>query len=281
MEIILAQNIGFCNGVKNAYSLSLKALREEKKPCQMLGYLVHNEKVIERLEEKGLEFISSVEEAQEGTVIIRAHGAERKTITELQKKKVKIIDATCPLVKKAQDLASSLSQEGFLVVIIGDQNHPEVKAIRGSVDGVGIVIENETEIDQIPTNSKVGIIIQTTSDGQSVAKIIQKIKEKFEEVKVCNTLCPVTTARQQELRGLASRVDLILVVGSKKSANTQRLLAIGQEQGKNAQGVEDASDLAKSWFEGVNKVAVVSGTSTPDWVIEGVVDQALKINDHK
>lgn len=280
MEIILAQNIGFCNGVKNAYSLSLKALLEEKKPCQMLGYLVHNEKVIERLEEKGLKFISSIEEIKEGTVIIRAHGVEKNTIAELKKKKIKIIDATCPLVKRAQNLASLLSQKGFLVVIIGDQNHPEVKAIRGSVDGAGIVIENETEIDQIPPNSKVGIIIQTTSDGQSVAKTIEKIKEKVKEVEVCNTLCPATTARQKELRELVQKVDLVLVVGSKKSANTQRLLAIGQAQGKNVQAVEDATDLMKSWFKGVNKMAVVSGTSTPDWVIKEVVDRARKINDH-
>jgi (E)-4-hydroxy-3-methyl-but-2-enyl pyrophosphate reductase len=279
MEIIIAQNIGFCFGVERAYKLSLKALNESQGKCQMLGNLVHNEKVINDLKQKGLTFISSVDQAESGTVIIRAHGVADKIIKELEGKDVVVIDATCLLVKKAQDFARQLFKEKRQVIIIGEKDHAEVKAINGAIDNQGLVIESFKEIESIPRDKPIGIVIQTTQDAQKTKIFLEKIKQEFKDVVVHETFCHAVSKRQDEVRELANKVDFVLVVGSKTSANTQRLIEIVSSQNRKVYGIQDKKDIKKEWFNKDIKVGLISGTSAPGWIISQIVQELNEIKE--
>ncbi len=272
MKLIIAENIGFCFGVKRAYEITLKATKETDLSCQMLGALVHNEKVIEDLEERGLKFVSSLEEIEEkGVVVIRAHGVSDEVLECLKKKDVKIIDATCPFVKKAQNLARLLDKEGRRVVIIGEKNHPEVKAINGAIKNKGIVVESKEEVLKIDKNTPVGIVAQTTQNEEKIKTLLDLFKKNFKDIKTKETLCYAVTKRQKEVKELAKKVDVVLVIGSRSSANTQRLIEVASEHKKEVYGVEGKESLKKEWFIGKEKTGIISGTSAPKWVIDEVI----------
>ncbi len=279
IKIILAKNIGFCFGVKNAYNKSLESLKKEDKPCQMLGELVHNKAVVEELQKKGLIFISSVDQVKKGTVIIRAHGADKKTIQELKEKKVKIIDTTCILVKKAQNLAQKLEKEKRLIIIIGEKKHDEVKSIKGNLKYPAHVIEDKKDlkeiIKKIPNNKLLGVIAQTTQDLDKVNDYLKNLKDNFKDVKYENTLCPSVLARQKEVKEIAKKSDIVLVIGSKNSANTQRLVKIVQEQSKRVINIENEKQVSQKLFKEKEKVGIISGTSVPDNLIKKII---IKIN---
>ena len=280
MQIIIAKNIGFCFGVERAYQISLDTLKKKNGDCQMLGNLVHNENVIADLKKKGLKFISSPDEAQKGLVIIRAHGVGDATIKELELKKVEIVDATCPLVKKAQDFARKLAKEGREVIIIGENNHAEVKAINGSIDNRGIIIESDKEIDKIPKDKRIGVVVQTTQNARKINKIIKRLKEIIIDIEFCDTLCDAVGKRQEEVREIASQRDIVLVVGSKNSANTQRLFEISKEINEKTFSVENKDSLDASIFFDGAEVGIISGTSAPIWIIEEIVDELKKIKEN-
>ena len=270
MKIIMAEGIGFCFGVERAYNISLDTLGEGS--CQMLGHLVHNENVVNELRSKGLQFISDVDEAGDGTVIIRAHGVGDETMERLRAKGLKIVDATCPLVRRAQDFARSLEKKGKRIVIIGEKGHAEVEAINGSIGGRAVIVEKEADLDDIPEGAPLGIVVQTTKDQNVADEMIDAIKKRFKDVEASNTLCQVVLKRQEEVKVLAGKVDILLVVGSKTSANTQTLVKVAQRETK-AYGVEGPDDLEKDWFDRVNSVGITSGTSTPVWLIEKVKEK--------
>ncbi len=271
MNILVAKNIGFCFGVDRAYDLSMDTLENCEESCHMLGHLVHNEDVVNKLEEKGLNFLFSTDEAKEGTVIIRAHGVGNSTIKELEKKNLNIVDATCPLVRKAQDKARALREENRQVVIIGKKDHPEVMALNGGIDEDGIVIEKEEEIDSLKGLKKVGIVMQTTQNPEAVYKIIKAIEKIVDDVEVRDTFCNTVTNRQKEAKELSQKTDLVLVIGSKNSSNTQSLVKVINEAGGNVQGIENQDDINKDWFKDGMNVGVISGTSAPRWIIEDVI----------
>ncbi len=278
MKLIIAKNIGFCFGVKRAYTISLNTLERKKgSSCQMLGHLVHNENVIEKLSSQGIEFISSVDEAKEGIVIIRAHGEGDHVLERLKEKGVEIIDATCPLVKKAQNFARLLHKDGYNVVIIGDKGHAEVEAINGVINHKGLIIRDINETKHLPLDSSIGIVIQTTQDKKEISELIKELKEKFKSVKVCDTFCNSVMERQNEVRAISKEADLTIVIGSRRSANTQRLVKIVEDEGRPVYGVEGSYEIDGNWFSGANKVAIISGTSTPEWVIEDVIEKIKSI----
>ena len=270
MKIIMAESIGFCFGVERAYNISLDALKEGS--CQMLGHLVHNEKVVNELRSKGLRFISDVDEAGEGTVIIRAHGVGDETIERLKARGSRIVDATCPLVRRAQDFARSLEKKGKVIAIIGEKGHAEVEAISGSVGNHAVIVEKEDDLGDIPEGVSLGVVIQTTKDRKIADEMISAIKKRFKDIEVCNTLCHAVLKRQEEVKILAGKVDILLVVGSRTSSNTQTLVKVAQRETK-AYGVEGPDDLRKDWFSGVDSVGMTSGTSTPIWLIEKVKEK--------
>ncbi len=279
MELVIAQDIGFCFGVERAYKTSLDALNNSKKECQMLNSLVHNERVVKELKEKGLKFVESVDDVEKGTVIIRAHGVSDKVIQELKSKKIKIVDATCPLVKKAQDFARLLDKEKRKVVIIGEKNHAEVKAINGAIKEKGILIENEDEIAKIPKKHPIGVVIQTTQNAEKTKLFLARLKKEFHDIKIHETFCFSVMKRQEQVRDLARKTDIVLVIGSESSANTQKLVEIALEEGKKAYKVNGGEYVKPEWFNKGIKVGIASGTSAPKWIINEVIDKLKKIKD--
>lgn len=269
MKIICAKNIGFCSGVRRAISIAEKSIKTDKKPIQFLGSLVHNEKVNEEFEKRGIKFINDLKKAKPGTVIIRAHG-----ILPLAKninKKITLRDATCPLVKRSQLIAEDLSKNGYQVIIIGDKNHSETEGIKGYTKNTAIIVENEKQIKNLPKFNKIGVIAQTTQSLENVNKILKELKKKTKHIKYINTLCPEVINRQKEIPLILKKVDAILVIGSKDSANTKRLAELAEKNKKTVWMINSAEELTEIDFRRIKKIGVMSGTSTPDWIIKSVI----------
>ena len=271
MKIIFAKHVGFCWGVKRAITIAEKSLKKDPKPIQFLGPLVHNEKVIERLKKLGGKFIppSNLESGiKSGTLILRAHGE----IVDLKKTEKKIIvrDTTCPLVKNAQLTAQNLFKDGYQVIIIGDKGHPEVKGIKGKVEGKTFVIGNESQAKSLPKFKKMGVVSQTTQDLNKVNEILKILKNKAKKFKWVNTVCPEVVFRQKELSKISKKADGILVIGSRSSANTRRLAEIVKKVKKPIWWINSLAELKKINFKDISSLGVVSGTSAPDWEIKKI-----------
>jgi len=259
MKVIFAKHIGFCSGVKRAVSLAENSLKKDKKPIWFLGSLVHNEKVLEKFRRKNIKFISNPGQAKSGTLIIQAHG-----FLPFDNKKVLIIDATCPLVKRVQTLASSLYKNGFQVIIVGDKKHSETKGINGYTKNKSIIVENEKQAEKLPKFKKIGVVVQTTQRAENFKKILKILKKKSREIKWFNTICPEVDIRQKELDKISRKSDAILVIGSRSSANTKRLVQIAKKSKKKVFWVNSLEELRKKKIKGVLILAVVSGTSAPN-----------------
>lgn len=277
MEIILVPKIGFCFGVKRAVDISLESLKKKAKPCQVLGPLVHNEFVIKELKKAGIKFINSLDEAKRGTVIVSAHGEDPKVLEKIKKMGCEMINATCFLVTKVQNLAKELQRKGYQVIIIGDKDHKEVKSIQAAIKGKGIIIDSAKDASKLKVKNKpVATVVQTTHNPARVEKILKELKKKFKNLEFHNTLCPTVQNYQKEVTKLAPRVDLMLIIGSETSANTKRLAEIAKTGCKIVYHIESAVQLRKNWFMGVKKVGIAGGTSTPSWLIEEVIRKLKK-----
>lgn len=274
MKIILVPKIGFCFGVKRAVDISLESLGKGPGPCQVLGPLVHNELVVSQLKKKGVRFINSLKEAKGGTIIISAHGEDPKVLEKIKKMGYGMIDATCFLVTRVQSLARELQKKGHQVIIIGDRDHKEVKSIQAAIKGKGIIINNESDVFNLKTKKgQVAVVVQTTHNPVKVEEILKKLRKRFKSVEFHNTLCPTVQMCQKEVRKLTPMVDLMLIVGSKTSANTTRLVEIAKASNTTVCHLESAKELKKDWFFGVKKIGLAGGTSTPDWLIKEVINK--------
>ena len=277
----MAKFAGFCHGVKRAVDLSIKIKSENPDtPVYILGQLIHNNQVIEHLSKLGVKTINEIPEKLEGICIIRTHGATPQTIKQLETKGCKIVDATCPDVKRAQDNARSLAEDGYRVIIIGKPDHPEVIAIKAHADLISnqsaLVISSQDEVEnylgEIRSCKKIGIVIQTTQKAEIFSKIVPSIAENSKELKIYNTICPATYKRQQEAKALAKEVELMVVVGSKSSANTTHLSEIiGQDTKTIHIETHQELDLYKDLLSNISKIGITAGASTPDYVINEVI----------
>jgi len=273
LRIILARQAGFCAGVKRAIDIAEECCDQEH-TFYSLGPLVNNDEVVRHLESRGIIPIDSLEQVNPPhRLIIRSHGASRDLLLEAQSKGIEIIDATCPLVKQVHELVASLRGEGYDIVIFGDINHPEVKGILGWCDNKALVIKDVEQVSQIKPGQKIGIVSQTTKDESKFYELVEAIKLKTGEVKVCNTICAATKKRQQAARELAQEVELILVIGDRKSSNTTTLLRECQNTGVKSHQVQNADEIEPDWFKGVSTVGITAGASTPDWIIKEVMDR--------
>ena len=284
MKIIFAKHIGFCSGVKRAIEIAENAVKKDKKPICFLGEIVHNELVMEKFKKKNVKFISSPRGAKSGTLIVQAHGFP--PFSNAIDKRVLIRDATCPLVKKAQMLANFLYNKSYKVVIIGDKNHSEVKGINGYIRNRGIIIENEKQAKKLPKFNKIGVVAQTTQRKEKFNQILKILKKKGKEIKYFDTICPEVKARQKELNKILKKCDGVLVIGSKFSANTRRLVEKVKNLKKTtthpprpparfARGplvfwVNSLNELKNQKIKDVSVLGVVSGTSTPNWEIKKI-----------
>jgi len=279
MEIKIAQPSGFCFGVKRSIDMVEKAIKDGKKNIQIFGPIVHNPQQIKALEDKGVKMVNSIDEIQPGTLFIRAHGISPQVYEELKKKNVEIIDATCPFVNVEQNYARKLYEEGYQVIIIGEKNHPEALGAQGYAPGSLIIgsVEEARSLKEVP---KIGAVVQTTLEPEEVAKIVAELYHKAKEVRVYNTICQSTKMRQPAAKKLAEEVDLMIVIGGKNSGNTRRLAEVSSRI-KTTYHIETAAELKKEWFEGVKKVGISAGASTPDFIIEEVVEAIKKIDSEK
>jgi len=276
MKIILAKKTGFCFGVKRALAITNNSLEKDPPPIQLLGPLVHNEKVNQRIKKRGGKFVEKLEKIKSGTLIIRAHGISPALKNKIPKS-VRVEDSTCPLVKKAQEAASHLFKKEYQLIIIGDKHHTETKAINGSIGNNAIIIENKSQAEKLSNIKKAGVVAQTTQNRDRVEEILKIIKKKSGQFRWIDTLCSEVSARQKELQQLIKKCDGILVVGSKTSANTTRLAEIAKYSQKPTWWINSAEEIKKGDFNKIESLAVTSGTSTPDWIIKKVVDKLKKI----
>ena len=277
MQIITAKYAGFCEGVERAYQIALKEI-EAGKPVFMLGNLVHNTQVIEKFKKLGVKAVknlSEIPQKSQGTLLISAHGVAPEVYQEAKGKGLRVVDTTCPWVKKAQRIAKELVDEQQLVIIVGDKGHVEVKGLIGWSGGKAKVIEGIKEIKDIK-GKKFGVIAQTTQSENHFNKVVKALKEKFPDIKVANTICGATTKRQSAAIELAEKVDLVLVVGDKMSANTKRLTELCSKTGTVTHQIQTAEELDLSWLKNKEKIGITAGASTPDWVIKAVEEQ-LKV----
>jgi (E)-4-hydroxy-3-methyl-but-2-enyl pyrophosphate reductase len=275
MTVIFARRLGFCSGVKRALKIARKAAKKGPKPVYSLGSLIHNERVIKELTKKNIKIIKNPEKAKSGTLIIRAHGVP--PLSEKIKKNFFLVDATCPLVKKSQLLASSLSEKGYQVVIIGKKNHPETLGIKGYAKNKAFVVENKKQAKKIPSFKKIGVIPQTTQDYESCNKILKILEKKSSRTDFFNNVCPEVKARQKELKKIMKKADKILVIGSRKSSNTKKLVEICKENSKPVWRINSLEELKKKKIKRKHlNLGVVSGTSSPDREIERIKKYLLK-----
>ena len=263
MKIKVAKCAGFCFGVKSAINIAENALKELRPGDKIysLGPIIHNPQVVEELFKEGLQVISSLEKIKGGTAIISSHGAPLEVAGDIRKKGMKLIDATCPFVKYAQNIVKDLKKEGYGIVIVGDSAHPEVKALK-SIAG-----KNKNF-------KKIGIISQTTQSRENYINEIKKIlSEDFSEVKIFNTICNDTSKRQLATRRLLEDCDLMIVVGGKNSANTKRLWQICKESGVDSFHIETELEVTKNWFRGKKCIGITSGASTPDSMVKKIIER--------
>ena len=270
MRVLVAEKCGFCHGVRNAISVAEKILEEEK-DVYSFGPIIHNKDVVERLAKSGLKTVSKVEEIRSGTVLIRSHGAAPGQIARLEKKGLKIVDATCVLVKRVQHIAHELEEQGYQVVIIGEENHPEVQAVVGCARNV-IVITDESDLHRLPNNAKLGVVCQTTQNPEHFGKMLGAMGQgSFSELKVINTLCKEAIKRQESAIRLCRQVDIMFVLGGLESANTRRLAELCAKVNKQTFHLQNWSELDPDILRGKETAGVTAGASTPDWIISEFV----------
>lgn len=275
-EIMVAPNSGFCFGVRRAIEMAEQAVASGEKVFS-LGPLIHNPQVIERLRKAGLEPVEDVSELPPGKVIIRSHGVHPDILETLAAGSFETIDATCPLVKKAQQAAELLNREGYTVLILGEPNHPEVKGLLGHAPGA-IVVNPDGGLPDLPPRARLGVVAQTTQYPADFRQIVEKIvRNDFEEVRVFNTICDATVMRQKAAVALARDVDIMFVLGGRNSANTNHLAQICRATRVETHHLETADELDESWLEGRRRVGITAGASTPEWLIEDFVSTITEL----
>ncbi|MBI4654841.1 MAG: 4-hydroxy-3-methylbut-2-enyl diphosphate reductase [Nitrospirae bacterium] len=274
MQIIVAEKGGFCFGVKRAIDMVFNLAKETKEGVYTFGPLIHNPQVVNDLMMKGIKITEDVHSLDIKTLIIRTHGVPPKVYEEISKMGYKVVDATCPFVKKAQHYTRKLKDEGYQVIILGDRDHPEVRSLLGFAGDDAVVVKGNETIP--PLKKRVGIIAQTTTPLNALKKLVGEVVGLAKEVKVHNTICNSTSLRLEETRNLAKEVDIMIIVGGRDSANTTQLANLSREICPMVCFIEGAGELKDEWFTAVGKVGITGGASTPRWVIDEVAEKIKK-----
>lgn len=281
MEITVAKSAGFCFGVQRAVDSVYKELEENSGKIYTFGPIIHNEQVVEDLNKRGIEVIDTVEqlkEIKEGTVVIRSHGVAKEIYDILEQQKLKMVDATCPFVKKIHNIVLDESNNGKTIIIIGNDNHPEVEGIKGWVNGEVIVINKEEQIEKLslPEQTKACIVSQTTFNHNKFKYLVEIIRKKGYDIIVVNTICNATHVRQVEAQKISSKVDGMIVIGGKNSSNTQKLYDICRNECENTFYVQTVKDLNLHELKSLKSIGITAGASTPKNIIEEVRTECQK-----
>lgn len=266
----MAEQAGFCFGVKRTVNAIIEALKDEDEVWS-IGMPIHNPQEVARLKAMGLRVAKDVADIPDGArVLIRAHGEPRAVVGELRAKGSQLIDTTCPFVRRAQEWAHDLSAIGYRVILLGDRNHPEIRSIMGSMDEPPDVVANRDDAEKLPACHRMALISQTTQQEELLADVAAALVKKAGELHVCNTICRATVERQDAVRRLAGKVDGLVIIGGKESANTAKLRDIAEASGMDAVWIENIGDMDRGWLEHKQKIGVAAGASTPQWLIEEV-----------
>lgn len=272
VEIAVTPNAGACFGVIRAIKLGEQALAKGSGDVVSFGPLIHNPQVVADLQSRGMKTVNDAGEVAGGTVILRSHGVRREIEADLKNRGVHVVDATCPLVKKPQRIATSLGKDGYFLVLVGDCNHPEVKGVLSYFGREDYLVTYDVaDIDKIPADvSRVGIIAQTTIEYGVLAGIEKRCRERFADVVVHNTICDATSVRQEEAEALARHADVVVVVGGRNSSNTKKLEKICLKYQTATYLIETLEELRVEWFVGKKRIGVTGGASTPQEYVDNV-----------
>ena len=267
MEIIIGENAGFCYGVKRAVDNAIKEAKTGVTYC--LGEIVHNQNVIDNLEKEGIIFINDIEEAKSKT-IIRAHGVPKKVYEKAEELNIPLIDLTCPSVLKIQQMAEEYSKKDFFIIIVGNNNHPEIIGIKSRADNKYIVISSKEELNgnfEIFQNEKnILLISQTTHSSKKFDEIAKELKSKLNDntnLEIKKTICPSTEIRQKETEEIAKKVEIMIIIGDKKSSNTNKLYDISCKYCNKVLFIANENELDIKEIKGANKIGIMAGASTP------------------
>jgi len=287
MQVTVARSSGFCPGVKQALRLAEATLKKQAGHVYTIGPLIHNPQEVNRLQAMGLRILPDRPEELKrlnltgSWVILRSHGASPALRTLLEKKKANVVDATCAKVRSAQESAVKLAEDGYQLLIVGSPGHPEVQAVQAYA-GQAFVTEDAEELKRWMKGrgrslGKVGVIAQTTVKEASLQEVVDLLLPHACEMKIYNTICKATSSRQREAARLARKVELMLVVGGRNSSNTSHLRAVSESFGTPTRHIETAAELDPAWFDGLQRVGVIGGASTPDWITDEIVAEIVRL----
>ena len=271
MEIIVADNAGFCFGVKRALELVGRAADDETRTVHTLGALIHNPQEIARLEARGVHQVDSPEDVTEGALVLSAHGVDPRVEEEALARGLEVIDATCPFVQRAHEHIRTLAEAGYAVVILGDRGHREVEGLAARAGGRAEIVTGVAEAEALPFRERCGLVVQTTQRPEALREVAAALAERCRELRVFNSICEATVKRQESARQLAEKADVMIVVGGRNSANTARLREICAATGTPTHHIETADELRADWLQSARRVGVTAGASTPDWIVAQVV----------
>jgi len=269
MIIELAESYGFCFGVKRAIKIA-----EENKNASTYGPLIHNNKEIARLEEDYKVGLSDNHKSFKSgdKAIVRTHGIQKQELADLKKNKVDVVDATCPYVTKPQEIAQEMSEAGYSVVIFGDEAHPEIKGVKSYATHGALVVTCSAELEDVKLHEKIALIAQTTRKVEDYLEVANYLIPRHKEVRVFNTICNATFENQEAVRKISKKADIMIVIGGKNSSNTKQLSSISHDHCKDSYHIEDENDIDPEWFIDKKFCGISAGASTPDWIIQNVVN---------
>ncbi|MBN1342944.1 MAG: 4-hydroxy-3-methylbut-2-enyl diphosphate reductase [Phycisphaerae bacterium] len=281
MKVLVAENRGFCFGVQDAVELALRTASERTRgTVYALGPIIHNPQEVGRLEDAGVNQSTQLDQVPPGsTLLIRSHGVRPEVIEEARRRGLQVVDATCKLVKRAQQIVQELHDDGYQVVMIGDANHPEVMGVVGYADEVIVINSPDEAAQRVPDRARLGVVAQTTHAPEYVAKVVAAIVARpFREVKIVSTLCNEVSRRQSAAVDLCGRVDVMFIIGGLHSANTRQLARLCEEQGVTTWHLETWDQFRPEMVVGKTTAGVAAGTSTPERIVQDFVKRLEQIN---
>ncbi len=277
MKINLAKSAGFCFGVKRAISIAYKTI-ESNDDVFMLGDIVHNEDVSRQISNAGIKKIKQLSRGKNKTLLIRAHGAAKKTFEKAHRLGYLTIDATCPMVKEIHKIAKESEQNGYTIIVIGDKKHDEVQGITGQLKNKTIVIDSIENIplEKIKKINKAAVVVQSTQNIEKVIKIVHILRKNIKEFKFFNTICRPTRIKQEEIKIMPRNNDVMIIIGSRSSANTRRLYEISKSLNDYSYWIQSKDNLRLKWFDNAKSVGITAGASTPNSITQNIIDYIKK-----
>lgn len=277
MRVEVAKHAGVCYGVERALKLADEAATGGVS-VRTLGPLIHNPQAVADLREQGVEVAGCLDEVQSGTLVIRSHGVDPAIIDQARSRGLDVIDATCPFVSAAHTCAHELAEQGLSVIIVGEEDHPEVEGILAHAGGSALIVQSAADLPKRLPSRKIGVVVQTTQSLARLEEVVAALLPRVSELRVCNTICSATAKRQLSAEELAATVDVMIVVGGHNSGNTTRLAEISRGVNERTFHVETAEELDPQWFEGAESVGVTAGASTPDKQMQDVISAVKAIS---